>query len=126
VVLSSSALLNNFLVYNSSRDVNIFYLLFSIIGVVGSISAASNKNYGRWILVIFFGLQTVFIYGESFRLVFNPGISFTFKNLSGKGTPEQLLQNPHGFGINLLAIILCILCYFWLRPLDSNSFPTEE
>lgn len=113
LLLSLSALVGNFVNTFVRNDFDIFYLCFTFIGIFGTIAAILEMNYGRFILMLFFGLQTIYIYGDSFRFVFNPGFSISFNFFSGQ--PSQIFQNPRGFSLNILGLLLFFLSYFWLK-----------
>lgn len=118
-VLSGLALANSYGIYQAHGKFDVFYLLFGIIGLTGSILGILGKVYSRWLLFIFYGLQLIFVYGETFRFVMNPGLAFPFKILSG--SVEEAFANPKGFAINILAIIMLILCFVLLRPTQKEK-----
>lgn len=107
------ALANCYGMLQTNGIIDPYYLIFAIIGLIGSVLGTFGKIYSRWFLYIFYGLQLFFIYGETFRFVMSPGLAFPIKMLSG--TPQEAFANPTGFGINLLAIIMLILCFLLLR-----------
>jgi hypothetical protein len=125
LLLSINAVANNyFSFYSKIGRIDPIYLAFSIIGLVGSIWAVITPKKGKWLMVLFYAPQVIFIYGESWRFVLHPGLEFSVKILNG--SINTAFQNPVGFGVNFLAIAMIFLTIAFVGANRNNNARQEE
>ena len=121
-LLSVSALLNSY-TYFDSQPINtvLVYTTLGFIGISGSILAILNNNRAKWLLIIFYAAQSIFIYGIHFQFAFNPGLAFPLGFFDG--TLPGSLANPNGFSINILSIAMLIASYKLFTPKSQKIDP---
>ena len=103
----------------NSKSIDLLYFGFLVLGFVGSILALIKIFLARWLLIVFYVLQIPILYKNGHRYSFDPGFSVHFSIM--KGNIQQSLTHPEGFGINMLAAGMAILCYLWLRPVSEQK-----
>ena len=78
-------------------------------GLIGATLCILGKlpHVAKWSLTIFYFLQLVFIYSESFSMKFIAGfalpVHYFLRNHSGL---EQTISHPTGLGLNLFALVM--------------------
>jgi hypothetical protein len=95
-----------------SGQFNMLHSLFLSFGLIGATLCILGKlpHVAKWSLTIFYFLQLVFIYSESFSMKFVAGfalpVHYFLRNHNGL---EQTISHPTGLGLNLFALIMLLV-----------------
>ncbi|RZF82952.1 hypothetical protein EXT46_05735 [Pseudoalteromonas sp. CO325X] len=95
-------------------EISILSFLFLITGLVGAMFCFLNKIHkiAKWLLGVFYFIQLIFIYSESFSFKFVASFAFPihyfFRN---EGNIQQTFNNPTGLGINLFALVMLFVIH---------------
>ncbi|WP_343857963.1 hypothetical protein [Aliiglaciecola litoralis] len=98
----------------SGEPINILHVVFLALGMLGAVFCymVRFRKAAKWLLGIFYLLQTVFIYSKTFVFKFVASFAFPFhyfiKNENGI---EQTFNNPVGLGVNLFALLMLFFVY---------------
>ncbi len=95
------------------------HLLLAILGLIGSLMVLFGRVSGKWVLVVFYLVQTFEIFAGDFRFSVNVGIGFPIRQFYGG--IEEAMKNPHGWGINLLAVVMLILTFMISKKRTHNK-----
>jgi hypothetical protein len=93
---------------------SVLNLLFLSIGLVGAILCFLGKSpqISKFLLVLFYLIQLVFIYSESLSVKFVASFAFPvhyfLRNDSGL---QQTFSNPTGLGLNLFALVMLFVVF---------------
>jgi hypothetical protein len=113
------AVINSYAQFQRNGSIDIIFSIFILIGLIGTMSYLFKLAIGRWLLVIFYALQSVFVYTDSFVFALHPGISVHFEFWSGfmsSGDAEFIRLK-----INFLAVALMLLTWGLLRVKPQNK-----
>ena len=95
------------------------HLFLAILGLIGSLMVLFGRVSGKWVLVVFYLVQTIEIFAGDFRFSVNVGIGFPIRSFYG--TIEEAMRSPHGWGINLLAVAMLILTLMISKKETQNK-----
>ena len=96
----------------STGQLNILNALFLSLGLIGAILCFMGKlpYMAKWSLTVFYLLQLVFIYSESFSMKFVAGFAFPVHYfLQNNNGLEHTFNHPKGLGLNLFALIMLLV-----------------
>ncbi len=99
-------------------NLNILHAVFLTLGLVGAVFCFIEKlqNFSKWLMSIFYLVQVVFIYGETFVFKFFAGFAFPLHWFKPhRNGIEETLNNPVGIGFNLFAMIMFFLVFKLLK-----------
>ncbi|MEH6533822.1 MAG: hypothetical protein V7735_21130 [Photobacterium frigidiphilum] len=92
------------------------YILFTLLGVIGTALSIFKVKHGHWLLILFYCLQLVQIKGEQASFNFSPGFATHIGFVIGT---NNVPVNEHiGVGINIIAVVLLVMCIKWLKIRD--------
>ncbi|MBA6298747.1 hypothetical protein H4J55_04675 [Colwellia sp. MB3u-22] len=95
-------------------QLGVLHILFLTVGLVGAIFCFLGKfpQMAKRLLTVFYFIQLVFIYSESFSVKFVASFAFPvhyfLRNDSGL---QQTFSNPTGLGLNLFALLMLFFVY---------------
>lgn len=125
LLLSALAAYTTFSLLKNHGFLSFSHLFLAVIGLVGSLMVLFGNIWGKWILIIFYLIQTFEIFAGDIRYVVNVGIGFPIRSFYGG--IEEAMKNPHGWGINLLALGMLILTFIISKKKNHNqsAYPTS-
>ncbi|MGF1713296.1 hypothetical protein L4D08_00085 [Photobacterium chitinilyticum] len=96
---------------------SVSYILFTLLGVSGTVLSIFKVKYGHWLLILFYSIQLIQIKGELASFNFSPGFAVPIGFVIGT---NSVPVNEHvGVGINIVAVVLLVMCIRWLKLKDS-------
>lgn len=117
------ALLNSKNFSSNMGEFSLLYLVFAGLGILGPVVYLFGREIGRIAIMIFYCLQSFFIYAEDFRVVFHTGIAPKIQLFSFNMESPQSISELHGVSINILAILLLLASYYWLKKRHQEPEP---
>ncbi len=119
LLLSVLAAYTTFSLFKNHSFLSIPHLFLTVVGLLGSLTILFGKTWGKWILTIFYLVQTFEVFAGDFRFSWNVGIGFPIRQFYGG--IEEAMKNPHGWGINLLALGMLILTFMISKKENHNQ-----
>ncbi len=123
LLLSALAAYTTFSLLTNHGFLRFSHLFLTIVGLIGSLSILFGKILGKWILIIFYLVQTFEIFAGDVKFSLNVGFGLPIRQFYGG--IEEAMNDPHGWGINLLAVGMLILI-FMISKKESHNSASEE
>ncbi len=122
LLLSALAAYTAFSLFRNHSILSFSHLFLVVVGFIGSLTVLLGKIWGKWILIFFYLIQTFEIFAGDVRFSLNVGIGFPIRQFYGG--IEEAMKNPHGWGINLLAVGMLILTFMISKKESHNQSVT--
>lgn len=119
LLLSALAAYTAFTLFKDHNFLSISHLFLAVVGLLGSLTVLFGKIWGKWMLIIFYLIQTFEIFAGDVRFTWNVGIGFPIRQFYGG--IEEAMNGPHGWGINLLALGMLILTFMISKKESHNQ-----
>ena len=119
LLLAVLAVVTTFSLLREQGVLSFPHLSLAILGLTGSLMVLFGRVTGKYVLILFYLIQTFELFAGDFSISINVGIGFPIRSFYGG--IEEAIRDPQGWGINLLAVGMLILTFMISKKETHNQ-----